>query len=92
MDKILPCEYENCNHDRPDLMVENYRYVEVHDLCLDARDGFSGTIDYRFVREMMVDMGIEPDERVEIIRKIMLVEKFLKKNKPQKQGTQKTSE
>lgn len=55
--------------------------MEAHQLCFQARDGFSGQLDYGFLAGVMALMGIDSDEQLEIIRKVNRVESWLRQNK-----------
>ncbi|MCL6583040.1 MAG: DUF1799 domain-containing protein [bacterium] len=63
--------------------MANETCLEVHDLCFEARDGMSGTIDYVFLTRVMDLMALPAEEQLEIIYKIRRVERFLRQEMSQ---------
>ena len=68
-------------------MVINEPCLEAHELCFEARDGLNGNLDYGFLGKVMELMQFEPDEQLDIIRKIKRVESFLREQRKNADNT-----
>ncbi len=87
-DMSPPCG--DCSRQLPRVWAANESYLEVHQLCFQARDGFSGNLDYGFLARMMDLMGLESEEQLEIVRKINHAESWLRKNQEAQGKKEKT--
>lgn len=61
------------------MLPENVECYEVHHLCWPCREGFGGGLDYRFVRDMLIDFGFDGEEKIVMLQKIQVIEQEIKK-------------